>query len=99
MNGVIIQFFHWYHPGNLWNEFSEKAEYLKELGITAVWLPPATKGNLGTEGRVMTFMIFMTWENLTRKVRLPQDTEANMNTLKILIELMKWELPFMLILY
>lgn len=51
MNGVIIQFFHWYHPGNLWNEFSEKAEYLKELGITAAWLPPATKGDLGTEGR------------------------------------------------
>ncbi|MDQ1095077.1 MULTISPECIES: alpha-amylase [Chryseobacterium] len=51
MNGVIIQFFHWYHPGNVWNEFSEKAEYLKKLGITAAWLPPAIKCNLGTESR------------------------------------------------
>lgn len=51
MNGVIIQFFHWYHTGNLWNEFIEKSEYLKNLGITAVWFPPATKCDLGKEGR------------------------------------------------
>lgn len=51
MNGVIIQFFHWYHPGDLWNEFIEKSEYLKDLGITAVWLPPATKCAMGAKGR------------------------------------------------
>ncbi|WP_374462527.1 alpha-amylase family glycosyl hydrolase [Chryseobacterium sp.] len=51
MNGVIIQFFHWYHPGNLWNEFAEKAEYLKDLGFTAVWFPPANKCSLNMEGR------------------------------------------------
>jgi alpha-amylase len=51
MNGVIIQFFHWYHPGNLWNEFIEKAEYVKDLGFTAVWFPQAVKCELGTEGR------------------------------------------------
>ncbi|MGR3857787.1 alpha-amylase [Chryseobacterium indologenes] len=51
MNGVIIQFFHWYHPGNLWNEFAEKAEYLKDLGFTAVWFPPANKCSLNREGR------------------------------------------------
>lgn len=51
MNGVIIQFFHWYHQGNLWNEFIEKADYLKSLGFTAVWFPPATKCVLGREGR------------------------------------------------
>ncbi|WP_228429873.1 alpha-amylase [Chryseobacterium binzhouense] len=51
INGVIFQFFHWYHEGDLWNEFAEKASYLNELGITAVWLPPATKCFLGTEGR------------------------------------------------
>ncbi|WP_346985273.1 alpha-amylase [Chryseobacterium sp. POE27] len=51
MNGVIIQYFHWYYNGNLWNEFAENTEYLKSLGITAVWLPPATKCNLGTDGR------------------------------------------------
>lgn len=51
MNGIIIQFFHWYHPGNLWQEFEEKADYLKELGFTAVWFPPATKCSLRLEGR------------------------------------------------
>jgi alpha-amylase len=51
MNGVIIQFFHWYHPGNIWDEFSDKAQELKDLGFTAVWLPPATKSSLGAKGR------------------------------------------------
>lgn len=51
MNGVIIQYFHWYCKGKLWNEFAENTEYLKSLGISAVWLPPATKCNLGLEGR------------------------------------------------
>jgi alpha-amylase len=51
MNGVIIQFFHWYYEGRLWNEFTESAEYLKDLGFTAVWLPPATKCSLGRQGR------------------------------------------------
>ncbi|MDQ0593867.1 alpha-amylase [Chryseobacterium ginsenosidimutans] len=51
MNGVIIQFFHWYHSGELWKEFSEKVEFLKDLGFTAVWLPPANKCSLGKEGR------------------------------------------------
>lgn len=51
MNGVIIQFFHWYHPGNLWQEFIEKATALKDMGFSAVWFPPATKCVLGVEGR------------------------------------------------
>lgn len=51
MNGVIIQFFHWYHEGNLWNEFTERCSYLKSLGFTAVWFPPAAKCVLGKEGR------------------------------------------------
>ncbi|GAB0157797.1 alpha-amylase [Chryseobacterium sp. Alg-005] len=51
MNGTIIQFFHWYHPANLWKEFIEQSEYLKNLGFTAVWFPPANKCDLGIEGR------------------------------------------------
>ncbi len=51
MNGVIMQYFHWYHSGELWNEFSENVQYLKDLGFTAVWLPPAMKCSLGKEGR------------------------------------------------
>lgn len=49
MNGTMIQFFHWYTEPNgyLWKEIKEKASYLAELGITAVWLPPAYKGASG----------------------------------------------------
>jgi len=48
-NGTMIQYFHWYTPDNvLWKEIKEKAEYLAGLGITAAWLPPAYKGDSGT---------------------------------------------------
>jgi alpha-amylase len=47
----MIQYFHWYHPGDLWNEFAGRAALLRELGFTAAWLPPATKCQLGKEGR------------------------------------------------
>jgi alpha-amylase len=45
LNGVMMQFFHWYSPQNgLWNEVKEKAKQLSELGVTSLWLPPAYKG-------------------------------------------------------
>ncbi len=42
----MIQFFHWYTPGDsfLWNHAAEQAEYLGRIGITSAWLPPACKG-------------------------------------------------------
>jgi len=47
-NGTMIQFFHWYSPEDtLWKEVKEKAEYLGNIGITSVWLPPASKGEKG----------------------------------------------------
>ncbi|TQV74040.1 alpha-amylase [Aliikangiella marina] len=49
-NGVMMQYFHWYLPadGSLWNEVSNNAEALSNAGITALWLPPAYKGNSGS---------------------------------------------------
>lgn len=46
INGVMIQYFEWYMNCNqdLWNKISSEAEKLVEMGITAVWLPPAYKG-------------------------------------------------------
>lgn len=46
INGVMMQFFHWYSEadGSLWNELAETAEELSSKGITAMWLPPAYKG-------------------------------------------------------
>lgn len=50
MNGTLLQAFHWYTEGNgqLWKTLTYKAEDLKLKGITAVWMPPATKGASGS---------------------------------------------------
>ncbi|AWW27707.1 alpha-amylase [Acetobacterium sp. KB-1] len=44
-NGTMIQYFEWYLPddGNLWQRLKEDAKHLKEIGISLVWMPPATK--------------------------------------------------------
>ena len=46
INGIIMQYFEWYMDckQNLWNQVKENAEKLADLGITAMWLPPAYKG-------------------------------------------------------
>ncbi|WP_436416418.1 alpha-amylase [Petrimonas sp.] len=45
----MMQFFHWYSDGNgqLWEEVKNQAQYLQDLGINAVWLPPAYKASGG----------------------------------------------------
>jgi alpha-amylase len=49
MNGVMLQYFHWYLPddGSLWKKLINDIPKLKELGISAVWLPPAYKSASG----------------------------------------------------
>ena len=49
INGTMMQYFHWYIPndGTFWNSVKEQAGFLAELGINAVWLPPAHKGKDG----------------------------------------------------
>lgn len=46
INGTMIQYFEWYMDENqdLWNRVAENAEKLSNMGITAMWLPPAFKG-------------------------------------------------------
>lgn len=45
-NGVMMQYFEWHVPndGNFWNKLKDDAAHLHEIGITAVWIPPAYKG-------------------------------------------------------
>jgi len=45
-NGVMMQYFEWYlnHEPHLWVRLQQDASHLKNIGITAVWLPPAFKG-------------------------------------------------------
>jgi len=44
-NGTIIQYFEWYLPddGKHWERLKDDAKHLKEIGISLVWMPPATK--------------------------------------------------------
>ena len=45
----MLQYFHWYYPddGSLWNKLKREAKNLSRSGFTAVWLPPAFKGDSG----------------------------------------------------
>lgn len=49
LQGIMLQYFHWYSPGdgNLWNEIKKNAPRLASLGFTAIWLPPAFKAANG----------------------------------------------------
>lgn len=49
VNGTMMQYFHWYIPadGTLWEEVKNKAADLAQAGFTALWLPPAYKGQGG----------------------------------------------------
>ncbi len=46
-NGVLIQYFEWNLPndGLLWRQLKEDAKHLSEIGISAVWIPPAYKAD------------------------------------------------------
>lgn len=43
----MIQFFEWYVPGGgvHWKKYEEESARLADMGITAAWLPPPTKGS------------------------------------------------------
>ena len=45
-NGTMMQYFQWYllPQCKLWNKIVKESSRLKELGITALWMPPAYKG-------------------------------------------------------
>jgi alpha-amylase len=45
-NGTLMQWFHWYilADGSHWKLLKEQVKDLADVGITALWLPPAYKG-------------------------------------------------------
>jgi alpha-amylase len=51
MNGTMMQYFHWDLPpdGTLWDELARNAADLARAGITAVWVPPVSKGTSGSD--------------------------------------------------
>jgi alpha-amylase len=44
-NGTMMQWFHWYgdDDGQHWRRLKDAAPELAKIGITGLWLPPATK--------------------------------------------------------
>lgn len=59
-NGVIIQYFEWNLPndGNLWKQLKADAKHLHEIGITAVWIPPAYKADEQQDEGYATYDLF-----------------------------------------
>ena len=49
VNGTMMQYFEWNYAadGSLWNKVANEADDLANIGITALWLPPAYKGGSG----------------------------------------------------
>lgn len=49
MEKIMLQGFEWYlkPEDNLWKTLSDRASFFKELGISDIWLPPASKGHRG----------------------------------------------------
>lgn len=45
-NRILMQYFEWYlrPEDKLWQQVSNEAKKLKEIGVTDIWLPPAYKG-------------------------------------------------------
>src|SRR4051812_2181443 len=48
-NAEVMQCFHWYPrpDGTLWQQLDAQAPELAQRGFTAVWIPPAYKGQGG----------------------------------------------------
>lgn len=48
-NETMMQYFEWSYPsdGSLWNKVKKDVKELSDLGITALWLPPACKATHG----------------------------------------------------
>jgi len=59
-NGVMMQYFEWNMPndGMLWKHLKEDAKHLHEIGVTAVWIPPAYKADEQQDEGYATYDLF-----------------------------------------
>jgi len=59
-NGVMMQYFEWKLPndGNLWKQLKEDAKHLHQIGVTAVWIPPAYKADEQQDEGYATYDLF-----------------------------------------
>lgn len=56
----MMQYFEWNLPndGQFWNKLKEDATHLEEIGVTAVWIPPAYKGKEQNDVGYGTYDLF-----------------------------------------
>ncbi|MCO8185979.1 alpha-amylase [Akkermansia sp. Marseille-P9185] len=56
----MMQYFEWNLPndGQFWNKLKEDAPHLEEIGVTAVWIPPAYKGKEQNDVGYGTYDLF-----------------------------------------
>lgn len=61
-NGTMLQAFTWYMPadGKHWKRLEKLAPKLVDMGITAIWLPPAYKAAGGGEG--VGYSVYDLWD-------------------------------------
>ena len=59
-NGTMMQYFEWNLPndGNFWKQLKDDAKHLHEIGITAVWIPPAYKADEQQDEGYATYDLF-----------------------------------------
>ncbi|MCD7900641.1 MAG: alpha-amylase [Bacteroides sp.] len=59
-NGVMMQFFEWNLPndGNFWKQLKSEAKHLHEIGVSAIWIPPAYKADEQQDEGYATYDLF-----------------------------------------
>lgn len=83
-NGVMMQYFEWNLPndGNLWKQLKEDAQHLHEIGVTAVWIPPAYKADEQQDEGYATYDMFDLGEfNQKNTVRTKYGTKEELKAM------------------
>jgi alpha-amylase len=92
-NGVMMQYFEWNLPndGNLWKKLKDDAKHLHEIGITAVWIPPAYKADEQQDEGYATYDLFDLGEfDQQNTVRTKYGTKAELT--QMIEELHKYQI-------
>lgn len=89
----MMQYFEWNLPndGDLWKHLKEDARHLKEIGITAVWIPPAYKADEQQDEGYATYDLYDLGEFYQKNtVRTKYGTREELKSM--IIELHKYNI-------
>ena len=76
-----MQYFEWNLPndGMLWKRLKDDASHLHEIGISAVWIPPAYKGHEQADEGYGTYDLYDFGGSSTKKGPYAPSMELNRN--------------------